>query len=65
MNQEHTSIYNVSFENGKLRKWIHSNRRVGRPKMNWTEESIREIWDIVKRGKLDPNIHSLMKKTKK
>ena len=49
MNQENTSIYNVSFENGKLRKRIHSNRGVGRPRMNWTEETIREIWDLVKR----------------
>ena len=50
MNQENTSIYNVSFENGKFRKWIHTNRRVGRPRMNWTEETINEIWDIVKRN---------------
>ena len=50
MNQENTSIYNVSFENGKLRKWTHKNRRVGRPRMNWAEESINEIWDIVKRS---------------
>ena len=50
MNLENTSIYNVSFENGKLRKWIHKNRRVGRPRMNWTEQSINEIWDIVKRN---------------
>ena len=50
MNQENTSIYNVSFENGKLRKWIHTNRRSGRPRMNWTEQSINEIWDIVKRN---------------
>jgi len=49
MNQENTSIYNVSFQNGKLRKWEHSNKRVGRPRMNWTEETIKEIWDIVKR----------------
>ena len=48
MNKENTSIYNVSFENGKLRKWIHKNRRVGRPRMNWTEETINEIWGIVK-----------------
>ena len=49
MNQENTSIYNVSFQNGRLRKWEHSNKRVGRPRMNWTEEAINEIWDIVKR----------------
>ena len=42
--------YNVSFENGKLRKWIHKNRRSGRPRMNWTEETINDIWNIVKRN---------------
>ena len=41
MHQENTSIYNVSFENGQFRKWIHTNRRVGRPRMNWTEETIK------------------------
>jgi hypothetical protein len=50
MNQENTSIYNVCFENGKFRIWVHSNGRVGRPRMNWTEESINEVWDIVKRN---------------
>ena len=50
INQENTSIYNVSFENGKFRKWTHKNRRVGRPRMNWTEETINEIWNIVKRN---------------
>ena len=50
LNKENSSIYNVSFENGKLRKWIHKNRRSGRPRMNWTEETIRKIWDIVKRN---------------
>ena len=50
MNQENTSIQNVSFENGRFRKWMHTDRRVGRPRMNWTEESINEIWDVVKRN---------------
>ena len=49
INQEDTSIYNVSFENGKLRKWIHPKRRVGRPRANWAEETINEIWNIIKR----------------
>ena len=52
MNQENTSIHNVSFENGKLRKWIHKNRRVGRPRMNWTEETINDLWDIIKRNNI-------------
>jgi hypothetical protein len=50
MSQENTSIYKVSFENGKLRKWTHLNRRVGRPRMTWTEETITDIWNIVKRN---------------
>ena len=47
--KEGTPIYNISFQRGRLRKWIHPNRRVGRPRMNWTEETIREIWDIIKK----------------
>ena len=49
-NQENTSIHKVSFDNGKLRRWTHENRRVGRPRANWTEETIKEIWEIVKRN---------------
>jgi protein gp37 len=29
---------------------IHPKRRSGRPRANWTEETIREIWDIIKRN---------------
>jgi hypothetical protein len=50
MNQENTSIHKVSFENRKLRKWTHTKKRVGRPRMNWTEETVNEIWDILKRN---------------
>ena len=50
LKQEDSSIYNVSFENGKLRKWIHPKRRSGRPRANWTEETINELWNIVKRN---------------
>ena len=50
INQENTSIHKVSFENNKLRKWTHNKRRVGRPRANWTEETIKEIWDILKRN---------------
>ena len=62
LNQENTSIHKVSFENNKIRKWIHDKRRVGRPRANWTEETIREIWDAVKKPfddityKYKPNI---------
>ena len=50
LNQENTSIHKVSFENNKLRKWTHPKRRSGRPRANWTEETIKEIWNIVKRN---------------
>ena len=39
----------ASFENNKLRRWTHDKRRVGRPRANWTEETIKEIWNAVKR----------------
>ena len=44
-----TPIYKVSFKNEKLQKWIHKNRRVGRPRSNWTEETIRDIWETLKK----------------
>ena len=50
LNQEGTSIHKVSFENNKLRKWVHNKRRVGRPRASWTEETIKEIWNAVKRN---------------
>ena len=39
----------MSLENGKLRKWIHPKRRVGRPRTNWAEETINEIGNITKK----------------
>ena len=50
--QEGSAIHKVSFSGNKLRKWIHRNRRVGRPRLNWTEETIKELWDTIK--KKDP-----------
>ena len=44
-----TPIFKVSFKNGKLQKRIHHNRRVGRPRMNWTEETIIDIWDTLRK----------------
>ena len=49
LNQEGSPIYKVSSENNKFRKWIHPRRGVGRPKTSWTEDTIREIWDIIKK----------------
>ena len=49
MSNENTSTHKVSFENNKLRKWTHNQRRVGRPRLNWTEETINELWEIVKK----------------
>ena len=50
LNQEGSSIHKVSFENNKFRKWVHNKRRVGRPRANWTEETIKEIWNAVERN---------------
>ena len=43
-----SAIYKVTFDGNKLRKWVHANRRVGRPRQNWTEETIKELWDNIK-----------------
>jgi len=42
-------LHKITFNGSKLRKWIHPNRRVGRPRMNWTEETVREVWDHLKK----------------
>ena len=46
--KENSAIFKISFSNPHLRKWTHHNRRVGRPRLNWTEETIREIWEHIK-----------------
>ena len=28
---------------------MHPRRRVGRPRLSWTEETLREIWDHIKK----------------
>ena len=43
-----SAIHRISFNGNKLMKWTHRNRRVGRPRLNWTEETIREIWEYIK-----------------
>ena len=50
MRKENSPIYKVSSLGKNLRKWTHSNRRVGRPRMNWTEETVKEIWDHIKKN---------------
>ena len=45
----HAASFPVSFPGTRLRKWIHKNRRVGRPRSNWTEETINEIWDYIRK----------------
>ena len=49
LRQPNTPIHNITFSDDKLNCWIHSNRRVGRPRMNWTEETIKEIWTQVQK----------------
>ena len=46
---EGNPIYKVTFVGDRLWKWVHPNRRVGRPRANWAEETIREIWDHIKK----------------
>ena len=40
--------FKVTFKNNKLDKWTHENRRVGKPRMNWAEITLTEIWEELK-----------------
>ena len=42
-------IHNITFNGNRLRKWIHNGRRVGRPRLNWAEETVKELWDHIKK----------------
>ena len=42
-------IHNITFNGNKFRKCIHNGRRVGRPRMNWAEETVKELWDHIKK----------------
>ena len=42
-------IHNITFDGSRLRKWTHNGRRVGRPRMNWAEETVKELWDNIKK----------------
>ena len=42
-------IHNITVNGNRLRKWIHNGRRVGRPRMNWAEEAVKELWDHTKK----------------
>ena len=46
--KEQSAIHKISFNGPKLKKWVHPNRRVGRPRLSWTEETVREIWEYIK-----------------
>ena len=46
-----TPIHKITFDGSRLRKWIYPRRRVGRPRTNWTEETVKEIWDHLKKDK--------------
>ena len=45
----YTHVYKVTFQNNTLSKWTHDKRSVGRPRANWTYETIKETWDHIKK----------------
>ena len=42
-------IHNITFNGNRLGKWTHNGRRAGRPRMNWAEETVKELWDHTKK----------------
>ena len=45
---KNSTLYNISFQGDRLKKWIHKGRRPGRPRSSWTEETIKEIWNHIR-----------------
>ena len=29
--------------------WVHNKRRAGGPRLSWTQERVKEIWDYIKK----------------
>ena len=44
-----SATHKISFNGDKLRKWTFPRRRVGRPRASWAEETVKEIWDHLKK----------------
>ena len=47
MHQENTSMHKVFFKHNTFGKWIHPKSIARRPRVDWTEETMREIYDII------------------
>ena len=50
LREKGSSKFKVTFSNEKLAKLTHQNRRVGKPRQNWAEITIKEIWEIIKQN---------------
>ena len=46
-------MHKSTFNGNECRKLIHSGRRVGRPRLSSTEETIKEAWDHIKKDRRD------------
>ena len=50
ISKQESELFKASFRNSKLQKWIHPKRRSGRLRMNWTEETVQDIWQYIKKN---------------
>ena len=48
INKPNSALFKITFQNGKYKKWDFGNRRIGRPRTNWTEETIKDIWNLTR-----------------
>ena len=46
--KESSNLHSITFAQNTFSKRIPKNRRVGRPRQNWTEETMKEIWEQIK-----------------
>ena len=49
ISEPNSLIHNITFNGNRFRKWIHNGRRVGRLRMNSAEETVKELWDHIKK----------------
>ena len=42
------TMFSTTFKKTKLEKWTHTTRRVGKPRQNWAENTVAEIWEELK-----------------
>ena len=60
--KEENELFKASFRNCELQKGIHRKKKTGKSRMNWTEETVQDIWQHIIKPMRDTNTFHVMKK---